>query len=728
MRGSRIVKDLVLLGGGHSHVAVLRRFGMCPLAGLQITLISPGVTTPYSGMLPGVVSGHYAPHEAEIDLVRLCRFAGARLFVEAATGIDTDARTVSCGDRPDVHYDVLSLDIGITPDLTVPGASEHAIPVKPISSFQARFDVFLEGARNAGSYAELGVVGAGAGGVELVLALQHRLRKEGIDAKCHLFADDTILPGHSHAVRLRFEALMQQAGVVVHHRFRVVRVEEDGVVDGAGRKVPLSAVFWVTSAAPQRWLAETGLSVDEAGFLQVRETLQTESHDEVFGAGDTAVMTGHPRPRAGVFAVRQGRPLADNLRALIEGHALRNHVPQSRFLALISTGPKHAVASRGGSAFAGRWVWRWKDWIDRRFMDRFNKLPAMPVPKGEGLLAGLEEQMPCGGCAAKLPAEQLGSTLSDLHTVAHDDVVVGLGAPDDAAVVRVPEGHVVLHTVDHFRAFIDDPFLLGQIAANHALSDIYAMGAEATTALAIVTLPHAEPDKSQQLLKQLMNGAHRVLQREGVALVGGHTSEGAELALGFAVNGAADPETLMTKSALEEGDRLILTKPLGSGVMFAAEMQLRARGDWVETAIAQMLVSNRDAALRARNLGVRSATDVTGFGLAGHLFEMLEAAGRQAQLDLDALPALPGALELLEAGIRSSLHEDNAKVGRYIDGGEGQMRRELLFDPQTSGGLILAVRPKAAERLLEALREVGLEAAAIIGTVRGQGAPAIRLA
>ena len=151
-------------------------------------------------------------------------------------------------------------------------------------------------------------------------------------------------------------------------------------------------------------------------------------------------------------------------------------------------------------------------------------------------------------------------------------------------------------------------------------------------------------------------------------------------------------------------------------------------GDWVETAIAQMLVSNRDAALRARNLGVRSATDVTGFGLAGHLFEMLEAAGRQAQLDLDALPALPGALELLEAGIRSSLHEDNAKVGRYIDGGEGQMRRELLFDPQTSGGLILAVRPEAAERLLEALREVGLEAAAIIGTVRGQGAPAIRLA
>ena len=175
---------------------------------------------------------------------------------------------MSCGDRPDVHYDVLSLDIGITPDLSVPGASEHAIPVKAISSFQARFDLFLEGARNAGSVAELGVVGAGAGGVELVLALQHRLRKEGIDAKCHLFADDTILPGHSHAVRC-LEA-MQQAGVVVHHRFRVVRVEEDGVVDGAARRCRCCGVLGDERGAAALACGDRA-DVDEAGFLQVRE-------------------------------------------------------------------------------------------------------------------------------------------------------------------------------------------------------------------------------------------------------------------------------------------------------------------------------------------------------------------------------------------------------------------------------------------------------------------------
>ena len=189
MRGSRIVKDLVLLGGGHSHVAVLRRLGMRPLEGLQTTLISPSVTTLYSGMLPGVISGHYQTAEAEIDLARLCRFAGARLFVESASGIDTSMRTVICGDRPDVHYDVLSIDVGITPDLAVPGAAEHVIPVKPISTFQSRFDTFLAGVRAGRPVAGVGVVGAGAGGVELVLALNHRLQLEGVNVRCHLFAE-----------------------------------------------------------------------------------------------------------------------------------------------------------------------------------------------------------------------------------------------------------------------------------------------------------------------------------------------------------------------------------------------------------------------------------------------------------------------------------------------------------------------------------------------------------
>ncbi len=731
MRGSRIVKDLVLLGGGHSHVAVLRRLGMHPLEGLQTTLISPSVTTPYSGMLPGVIAGHYAPEEAEIDLARLCRFAGARLFVESASAIDTAARTVTCGVRPEVHYDVLSIDIGITPDLSVPGAAKHVIPVKPISTFQSRFAAFIEGVRGAGYLAGIGVVGAGAGGVELALALNHRLKLEGVAARCHLFAEGAhVLPGHSRAVQQQFSSVLQQVGIDVHTDFRVTRVDAHHVENASGTAVPLSAVFWVTSAAPQPWLSETGLAVDDAGFLRVRDTLQVESHPDVFAAGDTAVMINHPRPRAGVFAVRQGEPLADNLVRVLRGVEPKPFIPQHRFLALISTGPKHAVASHGRASWSGRWVWHWKDWIDRRFMNRFNRLPKMPIPKGRGLLAGLEDQMPCGGCAAKLPSAQLGSTLEGLQVTQHEDVLVGLGAPDDAAVVRVPEGHVVLHSVDHFRAFVEDPFLLGQIAANHALSDIYAMGANATSALAIVTLPHAEPDKSQQLLKQLMNGAYRVLRREGVALVGGHTSEGAELSIGFAVNGAAAPESLMTKRALNEGDRLILTKPIGSGVIFAADMQLKAEGAWTEAALVQMLISNKTAAECARAEGVRAATDVTGFGLAGHLFEMLEAAGRGARIKLGALPVLPGALELLAAGVRSTLHEDNAKIAQYITGPAGNTdpyRREVLFDPQTAGRLILACAPERAQPLLKALAGAGLEQACDIGLVEGPGAPVLNL-
>lgn len=730
MREGRIVKDLVLIGGGHSHVAVLKRLGMAPVPGLQVTLITPSVTTAYSGMLPGVIAGHYTQDQAEIDLVPLCRFAGARLFVDEATAIDPGLRTICCGDRPDVHYDALSIDIGISPNLGVPGAAEHVIPVKPINGFMAQLPALLARVQS-GQVQTIAVVGGGAGGVELVLALGERLKREKLTASLALYTgSEHILDGYDAAVQEQFSRVMAGAHVSVHKSFRVAEVRADALVGSEGQREPVDAVFWATDAAPQAWLAETGLSLSERGFLVVRDSLQTLSHDEVFAVGDTADMLNHPRPKAGVFAVRQGPPLAENLLRFVLGKPLKDFVPQSRYLSLISTGPKHAVGTRGGSTFAGRWVWRMKDLIDRRFIEKYNVLPDMIRPPQKGLLAGLEEQMPCGGCAAKLPAEQLSAALSNIQPVESEDVLVGLDQPDDAAVVRVPDGHVQLHSVDYFRAFVDDPYVLGQIAVNHALSDIYAMGAEPTTVLAIVTLPYAEPDKSQQLLKQIMNGAHRVLKQERVVLIGGHTGEGAELSLGFVANGTCEPDRLMTKSALVDGDHLILTKPLGTGVLFAAEMQLRARGEHIAAAQASMLVSNRAAMACAREAGVTAATDITGFGLGGHLLEMLQASGCSCTLSLDQLPALEGALALLRDGVRSSLHEDNAKVRTFVQAetaGVDAARVELLFDPQTAGGLLLAVKPAEVEAILVALHTAGLSSACDIGTVTGNSAPLIRV-
>ncbi len=288
--------------------------------------------------------------------------------------------------------------------------------------------------------------------------------------------------------------------------------------------------------------------------------MQSISHADVFAAGDIASMVHDPRPKSGVFAVRQGPPLARNLRRALLGEPLESYHPQRQFLSLISTGDRYAIASRGRIAFEGAWVWRWKDWIDRRFMRTFNALPDMPVPAAPSVPAGLADEeaiaaltetaMRCGGCGAKVGASVLTRALQRVELPGHANVLVGLDAPDDGAVIATDGGEATVHTVDFFRSMIDDPYVFGQVAANHALSDVYAMGGEPTSALAIVTIPAGPEAKVEDALTHLMAGAAVVLRDAGTPLVGGHTSEGAELGLGFSVNGRVDRASILRKTWL----------------------------------------------------------------------------------------------------------------------------------------------------------------------------------
>src|SRR5690606_33864036 len=294
----------------------------------------------------------------------------------------------------------------------------------------------------------------------------------------------------------------------------------------------------------------------------------------------------HPREKAGVFAVRQGPILEENLRRVLAGKEPRSFRPQKRFLTIISTGDRYAVASRGPWKVEGRWVWRWKDRIDRKFMARYRELPFMEegaelereaeVAAGDHDVASAlsaNAAMRCAGCGAKVGADVLARALARSVSAKRDGVLIGLEAPDDAAVVAPPPDRVIVQSVDFFRALVDDPWELGQIAAEHALGDLYAMAAQPWTALAIATLPFARDDKLEALLSVLLSGASLALDRAGATLVGGHTSEGAELAIGFAVTGLAEKDALLRKSNLSPGDDLVLVKPLGTGTLFAAHMR-----------------------------------------------------------------------------------------------------------------------------------------------------------
>ena len=736
-----IVKDVVLVGAGHAHATVLRMFGMNPIPGVRFTLISREVHTPYSGMLPGLVAGLYEFDEAHIDTGPLARFAGARLYQDEVTGIDLANRRVICSRRPPVPFDLLSLNIGSTPNTAdVPGARDHAIPVKPIDGFLSRFEALKQRVLDRKGNVRIALVGAGAGGVELLLSVEQRLRRELSDAGlptsrlsfCLVADTADILPTFPIAFRERFQTILAERSIDIVTGAPVTRVEAGRLILDGHDALAADEILWTTQAAPAPWLATTGLPLDENGFLRVDETLRVRGHDDLFAAGDSIAFPARALPKSGVYAVRAGPVLADNIRRTLLGRPLRPFKPQREALYLVSTGKRHAFGTRNGLVVGGAWVWRWKDWIDRRFMEKFNKPPEMPQPVA--VISPVADQqalkdvsaiaMRCGGCGAKVGATALTRALGSIEPEPRAEVIIGLDAPDDAAVVDTGGKKLSVQTVDYFRAIVDDPYTFGKIAANHSLGDIYAMGGEPQSALAIATVPYGLEDKVEADLSAMMTGANEVLREAGCALVGGHTSEGAELALGFAINGLVARDTATRKNGLQPGDALILTKPIGTGTLLAADMRGKAKARWVMAAIAHMLDSNRAAADVLRRCHVHAATDVTGFGLLGHLVEMVRASDVDVTIAPDRVSLLDGARETVERGIFSSLQPQNVRLRhaiRNLDAAAAHPLYPLLFDPQTAGGLLAAVPLTAAADCVTELQAAGYKRASMIGIVSSRG-------
>src|SRR5437763_858621 len=425
-----IAQDLVLVGGGHAHVHVLKRFGMRPVPGVRLTLVTRDVETPYSGMLPGYVAGLYSFAECHIDLVRLARFAGARLIHDEAVGLERGHRQILCRAHPPIRYDIVSLDIGSTPRMgDVAGAAEHTVSVKPIDRFGERWEALLDRARELG-HMRLAIVGGGAGGVELAVSGQQRLaRLLPTPPQVTLVTREGLLPSHNDAVRRRFEIIFRERGMRAVANNPIVRVEPGRLIAQDGSVIEFDEALWVTEAAGAPWLADTGLPLDERGFVIIDEPYRPPADTAVFAAGDIATMPAHPREKAGVYAVRAGPPLADNLRRALAGRSLRRAVPQRQALALIGTGDGRAVASRGRHEAYGAILWWLKEWIDRRWMRRYTELPEMATADG----SDAEVEMRCGGCAAKVPAAVLGQVMARPNPAANEAAGAGHRSPDGAA-------------------------------------------------------------------------------------------------------------------------------------------------------------------------------------------------------------------------------------------------------------------------------------------------------
>jgi selenide,water dikinase len=362
--------DIVLLGGGHAHVHVLVALAMRPLPSVRLTLITRDLMTPYSAMLPGVIAGLYTSAQAHIDLVRLAAATGTRLIRAEAIGLDRTDMRVLLAAHPPVTYDIVSINVGTAPALAaIEGAAEHAIAVKPIGSFLNKFQCLTEACRRQGGPRKIAVVGGGAAGVELLLSARTRLLQDALaaDFSFTLVTDGEILATHNSYVRAAFRRFFAERRITLHEHKRVCKVTTRSIELAGGELVEADAVLVTTDATAPPWFRDTGLDLDAKGFVAVVSTLQASNDPDVFAAGDCAALPS-PREKAGVYAVRAGPPLALNLRRHARGQTLKAWQPQRRHLALISTGERYAIASRGIIKAEGAWVWTVKDWIDRRWM------------------------------------------------------------------------------------------------------------------------------------------------------------------------------------------------------------------------------------------------------------------------------------------------------------------------------------------------------------------------
>lgn len=745
-------RRIVLLGVGHTHAHLVRRWPRIAPADTQLICVSDRPTATYSGMLPAVLAGQAPRSAMEIDLVRFCRAAGASLVVDSPIAIDHDRQELVFEHRSPLAFDLLSIGIGSRPRLSSLTAEETAlgVSIKPMQTFLDRLDEALAPlfARGKGTRPQIAIVGGGVAGIEVILALHRKLAQHRspssplpqltlVDAASS-FAQE--LPRRAQRVLAQE---LERRGIRYQSNFRVARVLPHVLQSHDGHELPANLVIWSTGAAPHACFAAWNLPLDSQGFIQTTATLQIVGHPHYFAVGDSASIVGLTVPKAGVFAVRQGPILEHNLLASCAHGELISYRPQRDFLRLINLADDTALAVRSGFALRGRWAYRWKRHIDDSFM-------AMHAPARLGMQGGLhfmddivksismpstaspatdtakslppETQMRCRGCGSKLAAATLRDVLQRLELEPVQD-------RDDVAWIDAQQGRLGW-SIDFFPAPVDDPELAGRIAARHAIGDLIAKGIQPDQALAIIQVPELGPVGQRRVLYESLAGAQRELARFGCRLRGGHTLAGSRLSLGFTLLGTDRRNQPLVKRGLVAGDSLLLTQPLGVGVVLAALDRALCPATTRETALQWMLRGLHPQAHEILSQQVHAATDVTGFGLAGHLIEMLGDAPFTVRLFAAYIPILSGVIDLLKQGISSSLTPSNQTLPIPIEFERSSISPEnesqspetpvaswsddaadawpLLFDPQTCGGLLLSAPADKVERLMRDFAQLGM--------------------
>lgn len=705
-----ITNDLVLIGGGHSHLSVLMKLSKKPLNGNRITLITNEIDTPYSGMIPGYIEGIYSWRDSHIDLYRLCLKLNVRFIHAEVERVSAYEKEIYFKDRPKIKFDVLSINTGIqSNNREIKGAAKYCLPVKPISKLTNNF------LNKITNFKSIAFIGGGAGSVELALAIKKRFLNINQDIKITIITGKRgLLSTFPQKTKLTSLKTLEKFKIDIIEYKRVLEVKPKQIILSDKSILKIDKAILSTNSMTPKWLAKSDILLTKDNYILVNKSFQT-NYKYVFASGDVIDFNNQNLKKAGVFAVRSGKPLAINIRKFILGKKLVEYKFNKNYLALIGTSKRSAIATKYNLTFNSRFFFYLKKYIDQNFIKKFSDfrirkkftLDALKTDvlnifvKHKEKITDENDIMQCKGCAAKVPLNALKQALPK-------DIV---STSEDA--VSVP-GHPELYqTVDMISSIITDPFLLGKIAANHSISDMVSVNSKITSAMMILQLPLSKTEINSRDLEQVLLGANEIFKTIDCPLIGGHTMIGKDKdpIIGFSILGQKQKKIKIVKNRrkIKTKDLLILTEKIGSGLIFAGINNYLIDSYFQIDVIKQMIKGNLNFGKISNQLNILSMTDITGFGLANHLLNLIKRDNSKTGLTIypNKIPLFEGVNECLNKDIKSSLFKSNYDIAQkdIIYKRDKSKLDNILYDPQTVGGIAFIIPQEEKYKHFKVLKE-----------------------
>ena len=677
----------MLVGGGHANVQVLKKLCMNRIKGLHTILISEHYEATYSGMTPGYIHKDFSREEISIDLQKLCFNAEATFVKDKVVRIETNNQKLELQKFHSINYDLLSINTGSisnTKKIIIENSSKCFF-VKPISTFVKKLKQIDEIIKDKKS--KIAIIGGGVASYELAFSL---IRRYGDPLEITIFGKKILQEKNlNHQTKNKLRAIAKKLGIK-EYSGEVVSISERYLTLNNGEKIDCNLSLLSTGANIEKWLLDSNLNKDKSGFISVDNNLLSANQKNIFVTGDACSLYNNIRAKSGVMAVRQGEILKENIFLKLTGKPLIKFRPQKNWLYIIGTYENYALLNYFFLSFHRQWCWKLKVWIDKGFINKFKFTSIQNMSKKKLELENLKDiKMYCQGCGSKVSKSTLTNYIKKI------DNNIDLA---DSSIIN-NKSLKILQTIDHIKLFSSlNPFDFGKISYLHSQNDILAAGGSVKSLSVSIGVPFSKNFIEKFYLEYFMEGIKSEAENDKCLISSGHSYQSKESGITLTLNG--EIESISSKNSAKAGDLIYLSKPLGTGYLLAAyfdNTEMLSSDDFKKI-IKNLKMGNIFAVNSARSSGSNTMTDISGYGLSSHLIDICLSSNLSSELIINNNILINSNLDLLKL-FKSTGFENNYKSSsEFIEVSESHPLKNILYDPQTNGPMLMAIDKKNKEK------------------------------